>query len=234
MLAEELPPPFRAGLVSARPVSGPEREAGLLAHFRVPDQLHDSRWELSGFVTMQGDRLVIAEMTLRTHPGWPHLPPAGVNRQVLAQIRTSEILKGVKWALSDFSRRVAIDHLKGRVSDAFRAFTEQAAARAKNETAPGRRGHDPALYRQLALRYLDLQDEIQGRKTTPRGIIGRLAEEPWPSDKARGVEVVEQNTIKSRLRKCRELKYLEFTGNGVAGATKGSKMIEEEKNEETS
>jgi hypothetical protein len=233
-LVEELPPSFRAGLVRAEPVSGPEREAGVLAHFRVPDQLHDSRWELSGFVAMQGDRLVIAEMTLRAHPGWPHLPTAGIDRKVLSQVKTSEILKGVKWALSDFSRRVAIDHSQSRVSGAFRAFVEQTAATARNEVVPGRKGHDPALYRQLALRYLDLQDELQSSRATARGIIGKLAEEPWPSDIARGITTVEQNTVKSRLRKCRELGYLTFKGNGVAGATKGPKMIEEEQNEEES
>ena len=57
---------------------------------------------------------------------------------------------------------------------------------------------------------------------------------PWPSDDARGVTTLSENTVKSRLRKCRELGYLTFTGNGVTGAEPGPKMLEEIAKEEES
>ena len=169
-LPEEDPPPFRPGLISARPCA-PDSE--FLASFTVDDQLHEPRWQVAGYVKMEGSRIVIAEMTIRRSPsGSIHLPAGGVNRAVLSQIKTSELLRGIRWALADFRRRVEISYGHGGVSDAFRTHVQQVAAKAAAESpaVPGRRGRDHTLYLDLAVRYLDLQAELlRWGADTPHG-----------------------------------------------------------------
>jgi hypothetical protein len=72
---------------------------------------------------------------------------------------------------------------------------------------------------------------------TARGIIQRLAKEPWTVDRHRGLrEEVPVDTVKSRLKKCNErgLGLLIFDGSGRAGALPGPNLFDEPTTEEQS
>jgi hypothetical protein len=219
---------FRPGLVTARPRGG---VPGLVATFQADDDLHEPQWELSGVVARQGDELVIAELTLRSHPNRGQIADGGVTRSVLAEIKIPALLRGVQMSLREHDRLVRIGQERhGDMAD-YAALAERAAAMASEADVsgkPGRKGHDVALYRDLAFQYLKLQGELmaEGAKT-PRGIIQRLAEKPWRADLDRNLTEVPTDTVKSRLRKCRELGLLTFDGAGHAGAQPGPNLFDE-------
>jgi len=233
---------FPACLVSARPAPG---GAGRIAWFTASDGLHDPdlngeptrydfhdpMWELSGEVVQQGDRLALAELTIRLHPQEAELPQGGIKRQVLNAIKIPEILRGVRQSLVEHARRVGIDFKVGRVEEAYADHADRVASAVSNldaDPVPGRRGHDVLLYQHLAHTYLAVEVKMQeeGQKTA-RGIIDRLTKELWPVDRERGLVELPRDTVKSRLRKCADLELLTFEGSGRAGAVAGPRLLED-------
>ena len=223
---------FPPGLVHARPAGG---VPGLVATFTASDDLHDPQWELEGVVALQGTELVVAELTLRSHPSASQVPAGGVKRPVLSAISIPALLRGVRRSLAEHARLVAIDHGRGALSGSYRQHAELVAAAAAQIGAvpmPGRKGHDETLYHHLAARYLEIQDELQAQGLTARGIVPRLALDPWEVDTRRGLSKLPKDTVKSRLKKCVELGFLTFEGGGRAGAIPGPRYFENPTNAE--
>lgn len=206
----------------------------MVASFSASDDLHDPHWLLSGSVFRQRDALVIGGLKIEQHPS-AGLPQDGVTRTVLSEIKIPELLRGVQLSLQEHERRVEIEHRRGGTSDGYAEMAQRAAAIANQvdvSPRPGRKGHDIALYRSIALRYLALQDEFERAGKSPRGIVGRLANEPWPVDQERGRKTVPVDTVKSRLRKCAGLGLLTFEGAGRAGAVPGPNLLHESNDKE--
>jgi hypothetical protein len=102
------------------------------------------------------------------------------------------------------------------------ARAKRAAARVpREELRRGRKGYSPDFYRWVAHQYLDLQAKNKGR-----GIREVIAEEG--RKRLDRTEPVPLDTVKTWLRRARELEFIVFEKQGRVGASAGPKLYAEE------
>jgi hypothetical protein len=179
-------------------------------------------WEVSGVVDVVDRRLVVThlEIQLLEHhrASGGEFPAAGITGAVLRDIRLEELAQQVKQRLIEQPK--ALDQLRQRgivaLPEADRLIRENARRAARTQLRKGRAGYPEDFYRGVALRYLEIA------ASQNRGVIPQLATEYGRRLKRE----IPRDTVKSWLRKARELGLLEFDGQGRSGARPGPQLYE--------
>lgn len=221
---EDAPRGFRPEHLFARP-SGPPP---IVASFSCGDDWASPEWEIHGRVAELDGKLAIVELNIGLHPGAPGNPSTVIDARLMSTVKPAQLLRAVRRSLAEHARLVAIDDARGEMLTpgyaGHASRVAEIAAKVGAVPEPGRKGHDDALYRLLAFRYLELQGELGG---SARGIVTRLMKEPWDIDKKRELTTLPRDTVKSRLRKCGSIGFLTFNGGGRAGAEPGPRLFED-------
>jgi hypothetical protein len=192
-------------------------------------------WGIEGHARCVNGRLVITRLTVDLdaavtvpapdgHPtsGWSELrPPAGIDSRLLRRVPLAHILDRVR---TDLLNRPEMDRVAAelgvKVPGGVREVNFRAAIDTATTEAPPKRGR-PGLgddyYRRFALAAVSLQRS--GQTTGLR----RALREHFKLDT--------YDNVRDRIRKCRELGFLEAGRPGVRGWMPGPRLIEDQTTE---
>lgn len=186
---------------------------------RVIGMTADTSWAFVAEVRTAGGELVVAELSIRPPQGFDApVPGSGVTADLLRTISVAEVLRAVREELPAtlaISREYAATTGTKLDAKTVRRIKKAVAAVAPADLRRGRTPYPDDFYREVALRYLELQAQGQRRQ-----IRKTLAEE-WAPKLDREIPT---DTVKSWLREAAKRQMLVFTGGGVSGAEPGPNL----------